>query len=107
MGTIRELIIRSIISYIWKSFKVCRPVKVAKIGRGILVKMTPADFGDVDAIWKIAKTITLPLRLFLHYRAGGDLQFTKLRKLYMCYRTGHKELMPLLMYPAPRGKKGS
>ena len=26
--------------------------------------------------------------------------------MYMCYRTGHKELMPLLMNPAPRGKIG-
>ena len=32
------------------SFKIWSPVKVAKIGRGILVKMTPADFWDVDAI---------------------------------------------------------
>ena len=44
------------------SFKIWSPVKVAKIGRGILVKMTPADFGDVDAIWKIAENMTLPLR---------------------------------------------
>ena len=37
------------------SFKIWSPVKVAKIGQRILVKMTQADFRDVDAIWKIAE----------------------------------------------------
>ena len=37
------------------SFKISASVKVAKIGRGILVKMTQADFRDVDAILKIAE----------------------------------------------------
>ena len=70
------------------SFKICTPVKVAKKVVVFLVKMTPADFGDVDAIWKIAENYDAAAEAFFALSCGGDLQFTKLRKCFLCHRMG-------------------
>ena len=66
-----------------------------------------------DAISKIAETVfcaaarvlTLTLRGIFALPYGGLLHFRKVRKCFTLTLV-HKELMPLLMNPAPRGKIG-